>query len=94
MKPSNSELSRDPRNWPALGPRVLMTSPVSLLAISALTPLISSTPDRTRRAPAKSASRRCSSTVLMAILLTLPRQKGAPDQPLGENVTALKKRLA
>jgi hypothetical protein len=32
--------------------------------------------------------------VVMAILLTLPRQKGAPDQPLGENVTALKKRLA
>jgi hypothetical protein len=32
--------------------------------------------------------------VLMAILLTLPRQAGAPDQPLGANVTALKKRLA
>jgi hypothetical protein len=32
--------------------------------------------------------------VLMAILLTLPRQAGAPDQPLGENVTALKRRLA
>ena len=32
--------------------------------------------------------------VLQAILLTLPRQAGAPDQPLGENVTALRKRLA
>jgi hypothetical protein len=31
--------------------------------------------------------------VLMAILLTLPRQKGAPDQPLGENVVALRARL-
>jgi hypothetical protein len=29
--------------------------------------------------------------VLMAILLTLPRQEGAPDHPLGENVTALRK---
>ena len=32
--------------------------------------------------------------VLMAVLLTLPRPDWAPDQPLGENVTALKKRLA
>jgi hypothetical protein len=31
---------------------------------------------------------------LMAILLALPRQEGAPDLPLGENVTALRKRLA
>ena len=29
--------------------------------------------------------------VVMAVLLALPR---APDQPLGENVTALRKRLA
>jgi hypothetical protein len=28
--------------------------------------------------------------VLMAILLTLPRQAGAPDQPLGGNVTPLR----
>ena len=32
--------------------------------------------------------------VLMAVLLTLPRPEWAPDQPLGENVTALRKRLA
>ena len=32
--------------------------------------------------------------VLMAVLLTLPRPDWAPDQPLGENVTALRKRLA
>jgi hypothetical protein len=32
--------------------------------------------------------------VLMAILLTLPRQAGAPDQPLGANVTALRPRLS
>jgi hypothetical protein len=32
--------------------------------------------------------------VVMAILLTLPRPEWAPDQPLGENVTALRKRLA
>jgi hypothetical protein len=31
--------------------------------------------------------------VLQAILLTLPRQAGAPDQPLGENVVALRARL-
>jgi hypothetical protein len=30
--------------------------------------------------------------VLMAILLSLPRQNGEPDQPLGENVTRLKSR--
>ena len=27
--------------------------------------------------------------VIMAVLLTLPRPEWAPDQPLGENVTAL-----
>jgi hypothetical protein len=32
--------------------------------------------------------------VLMAVLLTLPRPEWAPDQLLGENVTALRKRLA
>ena len=32
--------------------------------------------------------------VLMAVLLTLPRPDWATDQPLGENVTALRKRLA
>jgi hypothetical protein len=32
--------------------------------------------------------------VLMAVLLTLPRPDWAPDQPLGGNVTALRKRLA
>ena len=32
--------------------------------------------------------------VLMAVLLALPRPEWAPDQPLGENVTALRKRLA
>ena len=32
--------------------------------------------------------------VLMAVLLTLPRPDWAPDQPTGENVTALRKRLA
>jgi hypothetical protein len=32
--------------------------------------------------------------VLMAVLLALPRPDWAPDQPLGENVTALRKRLA
>jgi hypothetical protein len=32
--------------------------------------------------------------VLQAILLSLPRQEGAPNRPLGENVTALRKRLA
>ena len=32
--------------------------------------------------------------VLMAILLTLPRQAGAPDQPLGANVTALRPQLS
>jgi hypothetical protein len=32
--------------------------------------------------------------VVMAILLALPRPDWAPDQPLGENVTALRKRLA
>jgi hypothetical protein len=31
---------------------------------------------------------------LMAILLSLPRPAWSPDQPLGENVTALRKRLA
>jgi hypothetical protein len=28
--------------------------------------------------------------VIQAILLSLPRQKGEPDQPLGENVTRLR----
>ena len=32
--------------------------------------------------------------VVMAVLLTLPRPKWAPDQSFGENVTALRKRLA
>ena len=32
--------------------------------------------------------------VVMAVLLTLPRPEWAPDQPLAENVTALRKRLA
>ena len=32
--------------------------------------------------------------VVMAVLLTLPRPDWAPDQPLAENVTALRKRLA
>ena len=32
--------------------------------------------------------------VLMAVLLALPRPDWAPDQPLGENVTALRKCLA
>jgi hypothetical protein len=32
--------------------------------------------------------------VVMAVLLALPRQEGAPDQSLGENVTALRKRMA
>ena len=31
--------------------------------------------------------------VVMAVLLTLPRPDWAPDQPLAENVTALRKRL-
>jgi hypothetical protein len=30
--------------------------------------------------------------VVQAILLTLPRQKGAPDRPLGPNVTRLRPR--
>jgi hypothetical protein len=32
--------------------------------------------------------------VVMAVLLALPRPEWAPDQPLGENVTALRKRMA
>jgi hypothetical protein len=32
--------------------------------------------------------------VVMAVLLALSRPDWAPDQPLGENVTALRKRLA
>ena len=32
--------------------------------------------------------------VVMAILLSLPRPEWAPDRPLGENVTALRKRMA
>jgi hypothetical protein len=32
--------------------------------------------------------------VLMAVLLTLPQPDWAPDRPLRENVTALRKRLA
>jgi hypothetical protein len=52
------------------------------------------TPHRTRRAPREICLPTMLVDVPMAILLTLPRQKGAPDQPLGENVTALKKRLA
>jgi hypothetical protein len=31
---------------------------------------------------------------LMALLLALPRPEWAPDRPLGENVTALRKRMA
>ena len=30
--------------------------------------------------------------VMQAVLLTLPRQKGAPDRPLGPNVTRLRHR--
>jgi hypothetical protein len=32
--------------------------------------------------------------VVMAILLALPRPDWAPNEPLGENVTALRKRVA
>jgi hypothetical protein len=32
--------------------------------------------------------------VVMAVLLALPRPEWAPDRPLGENVTALRKRKA
>jgi hypothetical protein len=32
--------------------------------------------------------------VVMAVLLALPRPEWAPDRPLGENVTALRKRMA
>jgi hypothetical protein len=31
--------------------------------------------------------------VVMAVLLALPRPEWAPDRPLGENVTALRKRM-
>jgi hypothetical protein len=32
--------------------------------------------------------------VVVAVLLALPRPERAPDRPLGENVTALRKRMA
>jgi hypothetical protein len=54
--------------------------------------LLNSRPDPTR--PREICLPTMLVDVPMAILLTLPRQKGAPDQPLGENVAALKKRLA
>jgi hypothetical protein len=54
--------------------------------------LLKSRPDPTR--PQDVTIPSMLADVVMAILLTLPRQAGAPDQPLGENVTALRKRLA
>jgi hypothetical protein len=91
MKPSDwdsPEIRAIGRRW-----AVVSYDIASELSDFALTPLISSTPDRTRR-PREICLPTMLVDVLMAILLTLPRQKGAPDQPLGENVTALRKRLA
>ena len=53
--------------------------------------LLRSRPDLTR--PREISIPAMMADVLMAILLTLPRQVGAPDQPLGKNVTALRPRL-
>jgi hypothetical protein len=52
--------------------------------------LLKSRPDLTR--PRTVTIPTMMADVLQAILLTLPRQAGAPNQPLGENVTALRRR--
>jgi hypothetical protein len=52
--------------------------------------LLRSRPDPTR--PREITIPAMMADVLQAIMLTLPRQKGAPDQPLGPNVTRLRPR--